>query len=60
MEAADQLGESQEVDRLMDELDVALELGGDFSGLHPNTLAAYDRCRPGRGAPSRHSDRRGR
>ena len=45
MEAADQLGEGQEVDRLMDEIDIVLELGGDFSGLHPNTLAAYDRYR---------------
>jgi DNA-binding SARP family transcriptional activator len=45
MEAADQLGESQEIERLMDELDIVLELGGDFSGLHPNTLAAYDRYR---------------
>jgi two-component SAPR family response regulator len=53
MEAADQLGERHEVDRLMDELDTVLELGGDFSSLHPNTLAAYDRCRPGRRPPSR-------
>lgn len=43
MESADHLGESQEVERVMDEMDVVLELGGDFSGLHPNTLAAYDR-----------------
>jgi len=47
MQAADDLGESQEIERLMDELDIALELGGDFSGLHPNTLAAYDRFRRG-------------
>jgi DNA-binding SARP family transcriptional activator len=47
MEAADVLGESQEIERLMDELDTVLELGGDFSGLHPNTLAAYDRYRRG-------------
>ncbi len=45
MEAADDLGEGQEVERLMDELDGVLELGGDFSGLHPNTLAAYERFR---------------
>jgi len=47
MQAADDLGESQEIERLMDELDIAFELGGDFSGLHPNTLAAYDRYRRG-------------
>jgi DNA-binding SARP family transcriptional activator len=47
MEAADDLGEGQEIERLMDELDTTLELGGDFSGLHPNTLAAYDRYRRG-------------
>jgi DNA-binding SARP family transcriptional activator len=43
MEAADQLGESQEVERVMDEMDAVLELGGDFSMLHPNTLDAYRR-----------------
>ncbi|MDQ1378430.1 MAG: hypothetical protein QOE15_2603 [Acidimicrobiaceae bacterium] len=43
MEAADALGESQEIERIMDEMDVVLELEGDFTGLHPNTLAAYDR-----------------
>jgi DNA-binding SARP family transcriptional activator len=43
MEAADALGESQEIERIMDEMDVVLELEGDFSALHPNTLAAYDR-----------------
>jgi hypothetical protein len=43
MEAADQLGDSQEIERIMDEMDVVLELEGDFSGLHPQTLDAYDR-----------------
>jgi DNA-binding SARP family transcriptional activator len=43
MEAADAIGESQEIERIMDEMDVVLELEGDFTGLHPNTLAAYDR-----------------
>ncbi len=43
MEAADRLGESQEIERIMDEMDVVLELEGDFTGLHPNTLAVYDR-----------------
>jgi hypothetical protein len=43
MEGADQLGDSQEIERLMDEMDVALDLEGDFSALHPHTLAAYDR-----------------
>jgi hypothetical protein len=45
MEAADALGESRELERIMDEMDAVLELGGDFSGLHPNTLAVYDRLR---------------
>lgn len=43
MEAADAIGESQEIERIMDEMDVVLELEGDFTGLHPNTLAVYDR-----------------
>jgi hypothetical protein len=58
MEAADQLGESNEVDRLMDELDTVLELGGDFSSLHPKTIAAYDRLRPRRRSSSRDRPRR--
>jgi DNA-binding SARP family transcriptional activator len=45
MQAADDLGESHEVERVMDELDAVLELGGDFSSLHPTTLAAYERHR---------------
>jgi two-component SAPR family response regulator len=43
MQAADALGESLEIERIMDEMDVVLELGGDFSSLHPQTLTAYDR-----------------
>jgi DNA-binding SARP family transcriptional activator len=43
MEVADALGDSQEVERIMDELDKVLELNGDFSGLHPQTLVAYQR-----------------
>jgi hypothetical protein len=43
MQVADALGESLEIERIMDEMDVVLELGGDFSGLHPNTLRVYDR-----------------
>ncbi|HSS08482.1 MAG TPA: bacterial transcriptional activator domain-containing protein, partial [Acidimicrobiales bacterium] len=43
MEAADALGESQEIERIVDEMDVVLELGGDYSGLHPNTVACYER-----------------
>lgn len=43
MEAADALGESQEIEQIMDEMDVVLELEGDFTGLHPNTLTVYDR-----------------
>jgi DNA-binding SARP family transcriptional activator len=45
MQAADDLGESHEIERLMDDLNIVLELGGDYSGLHPNTLAAYERYR---------------
>lgn len=43
MEAADESGESQEIERIMDEMDAVLELEGDFGSLHPNTLATYDR-----------------
>jgi DNA-binding SARP family transcriptional activator len=43
MEVADRLGDSQEIERIMDEMDVVLDLEGDFSGLHPHTLEAYDR-----------------
>jgi two-component SAPR family response regulator len=43
MQVADVLGDSQEVERIMDELDKVLELNGDFSGLHPQTLVAYQR-----------------
>jgi DNA-binding SARP family transcriptional activator len=43
MEGADQLGDSQEIERIMDEMDAVLDLQGDFSGLHPQTLAVYDR-----------------
>ncbi len=43
MEAADRLGDSQEIERILDEMDAVLELDGDFSGLHPNTIAVYER-----------------
>jgi DNA-binding SARP family transcriptional activator len=43
MEAADQLGDSQEIERILDEMDVVLDLDGDFTGLHPSTLSAYRR-----------------
>jgi len=52
MEAADALGESQEIEHLMDEMDVVLELEGDFTSLHPNTLAAYNQFSRRRGVRS--------
>jgi DNA-binding SARP family transcriptional activator len=52
MEGADQLGDGQEIERIMDEMDVVLDLQGDFSGLHPHTLAAYDRLSRRRRLPS--------
>ena len=41
--SADQLGDSQEIERILDEMDVVLDLDGDFTGLHPSTLSAYRR-----------------
>ena len=52
MEGADQLGDGQEIERIMDEMDVVLELQSDFSGLHPQTLAAYDRLSRRRRLPT--------
>ncbi len=59
MQAADALGESLEIERIMDEMDVVLELGGDFSGLHPNTLRAYDRLSRRRDGGGHERARRG-
>lgn len=41
MAAADALGEAQEVERLLSEMDTRLGLDGDYSQLHPDTVAAY-------------------
>jgi len=41
MAAADALGEAQEVERLLAEMDTRLGLDGDYSQLHPDTIAAY-------------------
>jgi DNA-binding SARP family transcriptional activator len=43
MAVADALGEAQEVERILAEMDRRLDLGGDFAQLHPDTLAAYRR-----------------
>jgi DNA-binding SARP family transcriptional activator len=43
MAVADALGEAQEVERILAEMDRRLDLGGDFGQLHPDTLAAYRR-----------------
>jgi hypothetical protein len=41
MAAADALGEAQEVERLLGEMDTRLGLDGDYGQLHPDTVAAY-------------------
>lgn len=41
MAAADALGEAQEIERLLAEVDTQLGLDGDFSQLHPDTISAY-------------------
>lgn len=41
MAAADALGEAQEVECLLAEIDTRLGLDGDFSQLHPDTISAY-------------------
>jgi DNA-binding SARP family transcriptional activator len=41
MAAADALGEAQEIERLLTEMDTRLGLDGDYSQLHPDTIAAY-------------------
>ena len=43
MAAADALGEAQEVERILTEMDRRLGLDGDFDQLHPDTVAAYRR-----------------
>jgi hypothetical protein len=43
MAAADALGEPQEVERILAEMDVRMGLEGDFESLHPDTIAAYRR-----------------
>jgi DNA-binding SARP family transcriptional activator len=41
MAAADALGEAQEVERLLAEMDRRLGLDGDYNQLHPDTIAGY-------------------
>jgi len=41
MAVADALGEAQEVERILAEMDCRLGLDGDFDQLHPETVAAY-------------------
>jgi DNA-binding SARP family transcriptional activator len=43
MAVADSLGEAQEVERLLGEMDARIGLDGDYSQLHPDTIAAYRR-----------------
>ena len=43
MAVADALGEAQEVERILTEMDRRLGLDGDFDQLHPDTVAAYRR-----------------
>ena len=41
MAVADALGEAQEVERLLGEMDTRIGLEGDYTQLHPDTIAAY-------------------
>jgi DNA-binding SARP family transcriptional activator len=43
MAVADALGEAQEVERILADMDGRLGLDGDFDQLHPDTVAAYRR-----------------
>lgn len=43
MAVADALGEAQEVERILAEMDRRLDLDGDYSQLHPDTISAYRR-----------------
>jgi hypothetical protein len=51
MAVADALGEAQEVERILVEMDRRLDLEGDYDQLHPDTVDAYRRY-------SRRSERR--
>ncbi len=51
MAVADALGEAQEVERILVEMDRRLDLEGDYDQLHPDTIDAYRRY-------SRRNDRR--
>lgn len=51
MAVADALGEAQEVERILLEMDRRLDLDGDYDQLHPDTIDAYRRY-------SRRNDRR--
>ena len=43
MAVADALGEAQEVERILADMDLRLGLDGDFDQLHPDTVATYRR-----------------
>lgn len=43
MAVADALGEAQEVERILVEMDRRLDLDGDYNQLHPDTIGAYRR-----------------
>jgi DNA-binding SARP family transcriptional activator len=43
MAVADALGEAQEIQRLLGEMDARIGLEGDYGQLHPDTIAAYRR-----------------
>lgn len=51
MAAADALGEAQEVERLLAEMDTRIGLDGDYSQLHPDTVAAYRTYSRNRASP---------
>lgn len=51
MAAADALGEAQEVERLLAEMDTRIGLDGDYSQLHPDTVAAYRMYSRNRASP---------
>jgi DNA-binding SARP family transcriptional activator len=51
MATADALGEAQEVERLLAEMDTRIGLDGDYSQLHPDTVAAYRMYSHHRDAP---------
>jgi hypothetical protein len=53
MAAADAVGEAQDIERLVAEMDTRLGLDGDYSQLHPDTIAAYRMYSRQRATPRR-------